>query len=177
MKHTTSDSDVTSLATTSPSRSPKRSAYYVVSPSRDSRDDGDKSSSTQATPVYNSPLESPSHQSSLSSPHSRASSASRISGPLLRSPSGGGGKAATRKRPRGHGKGWHEVDVIDEDDGEYYDDEQELSRGCVAALWFSVLVLVFTLVCLVVWGAARRYKPTVIVQVRTLTSVGYLPDL
>ncbi|KAM0913601.1 hypothetical protein ACQ4PT_012037 [Festuca glaucescens] len=170
MKHTTSDSDVTSLATTSPSRSPKRSAYYVVSPSRDSRDDGDKSSSTQATPVYSSPLESPSHQSSLG-PHSRASSASRFSGPLLRSPSGGGGKAASRKRPRGHGKGWHEVDVIDEDDGEYDDEDQEVSRGCVVAFWFSVLVLAFTLVCLVVWGAARRYKPTVVVKSLTVDNL------
>ncbi|EMS68593.1 Glyoxylate reductase [Triticum urartu] len=69
MKHTTSDSDVTSLATTSPSRSPKRAAYYV-----------------------------------------------------------------------------------------------ELSRSCVAAFWFSVLVLAFTLVCLVVWGAARRDKPSVLVK-------------
>uniref|UniRef100_A0ACD5VLB2 Uncharacterized protein n=1 Tax=Avena sativa TaxID=4498 RepID=A0ACD5VLB2_AVESA len=160
MKHTTSDSDETSLATTSPSRSPKRSAYYVVSPSRDSRDDGDKSSSTQATPVYNSPLESP------LGPHSRASSASRFSGTLLRSPSGG--KAATRKRPRGHGKGWHEVDVIDEDDGEYGDGEQELSRACVVAFWFSVLVLAFSLGCLVVWGAARRYQPTVLVKSLTV---------
>jgi hypothetical protein len=166
MKHTTSDSDVTSLATTSPSRSPKRPAYYVVSPYSDSRDDGDKSSSTQATPVYNSPLESPSHQSSPG-PHSRASSASRFSGTLLRSPSGGG-KAATRQRPRGHGRGWHEVDVIDEDDGEYDDDDEgELSGGCVATFWFSVLVLVFALVCLVVWGAARRSKPSVLVKVHS----------
>ncbi|CAM0880512.1 unnamed protein product [Alopecurus aequalis] len=160
MKHTTSDSDVTSVATTSPSRSPKMSAYYVVSPSRDSRDDGDKSSSMQATPVYNSPLESPSH---------RSSSGSRFSGTLLRSPFGGG-KAASRKRPRAHGRGWHEVDVIDEDDGEYddLDDEGEISRGCVAAFWFSVLVLAFTLVCLVVWGAARRHKPTVLVKSLTV---------
>jgi hypothetical protein len=56
--------------------------------------------------------------------------------------------------------------VIDEDDGEYDDDEeQELSGGCVAAFWFSVLVLVFALVCLVVWGAARRSKPSVLVKV------------
>lgn len=161
MKHTTSDSDVTSLATTSPSRSPKRAAYYVVSPSRDSRDDGDKSSSTQATPVYNSPLDSPSHQSSIG-PHSRASSASRFSGNLT------GGRAATRKRPHGHGKGWHEVDVIDEEDAEDaagVDQERELSRSCVAAFWFSVFVLAFTLVCLVVWGAARRDKPSVLVKV------------
>ncbi|KAF7028877.1 hypothetical protein CFC21_040736 [Triticum aestivum] len=161
MKHTTSDSDVTSLATTSPSRSPKRAAYYVVSPSRDSRDDGDKSSSTQATPVYNSPLDSPSHQSSIG-PHSRASSASRFSGNLT----GGGRAAATRKRPHGHGKGWHEVDVIDEEEAEDagVDQERELSRSCVAAFWLSVLVLAFTLVCLVVWGAARRDKPSVLVK-------------
>lgn len=173
MKHTTSDSDVTSLATTSPSRSPKRgsggAAYYVVSPSRDSRE----SSSTQATPVYNSPLESPSHQSSLG-PHSRASSASRFSG-VLRSPSAGSGSGSGpgskpptgRKRPRrAHGKGWHEVDVIDEGDGEYgeLDDDQELSRRCLAAIWFSVLVVAFTLACLVVWGVARRHKPIVLVK-------------
>uniref|UniRef100_A0A8I6X4J8 Uncharacterized protein n=1 Tax=Hordeum vulgare subsp. vulgare TaxID=112509 RepID=A0A8I6X4J8_HORVV len=73
MKHTTSDSDVTSLATTSPSRSPKRAAYY-----------------------------------------------------------------------------------------------RELSRSCVAAFWFSVFVLAFTLVCLVVWGAARRDKPSVLVKSLTV---------
>jgi hypothetical protein len=69
--HTKSESDVTSLAPSSP-RSPKRSqAYYVQSPSRDSHDEGGyKSSSVQDTPVFNSPNESPTHPSSFG-PHSR----------------------------------------------------------------------------------------------------------
>uniref|UniRef100_J3KXX5 Uncharacterized protein n=1 Tax=Oryza brachyantha TaxID=4533 RepID=J3KXX5_ORYBR len=108
---------MTSLATSSPSRSPKAGpAYYVQSPSRDSHDDGDKSSSTQATPVYNnSPLDSPSHHSSFGR-HSRVSSASRFSGNLR----------------------------------------------------FSVLVVAFTLLCLIIWGIARHYKPDIIVKSLTV---------
>ncbi|KAF7820428.1 urease accessory protein D isoform X1 [Senna tora] len=68
-----SESDITSLAASSPSRSPKRPVYYVQSPSRDSHD-GDKSS-MQTTPISNSPMESPSHPSF--GRHSRNSSASR----------------------------------------------------------------------------------------------------
>ncbi|KAM3267959.1 hypothetical protein P3S67_031944 [Capsicum chacoense] len=53
MLHAKSESDITSLAHTSPSRSPKRPVYYVQSPSRDSHD-GDKTS-MQPTPSFNSP--------------------------------------------------------------------------------------------------------------------------
>lgn len=115
MKPATSESDMTSLATSSPSRSPKAAAaYYVqISPSRDSHDDGDKSPSTQATPVYNnSPLDSPSHHSSSFGRHSRVSSASRFSGNLR--------SASARSRPGGRrrlgAKGWRDVDaIIDEE--------------------------------------------------------------
>jgi hypothetical protein len=62
MQSAKSESDITSLAPSSPSRSPKRPVYYVQSPSRDSHD-GDKSSSMHATPISNSPMESPSHPS------------------------------------------------------------------------------------------------------------------
>ncbi|KAK8969902.1 hypothetical protein KSP40_PGU018014 [Platanthera guangdongensis] len=84
MMHVKSDSDVTSLAPSSPPRSPKRPVYYVQSPSRYSNDE-DKSTSMQNTPVYNSPMESPSHPSI--GRHSRTSSASRFSG-IFRSSSG-----------------------------------------------------------------------------------------
>ncbi|KAL2982375.1 hypothetical protein AAZX31_13G338500 [Glycine max] len=97
-----SESDITSLAPSSPSRSPKRPVYYVQSPSRDSHD-GDKSSSMQATPISNSPMESPSHPSF--GRHSRNSSASRFSG-IFRSSSG---RKGSRKR---NDKGWPECDVI-----------------------------------------------------------------
>jgi hypothetical protein len=44
---------------------------------------------------------------------------------------------------------------------------------CVAtAFWLSVvLVLVFTMVCLVVWGAARQYKPSVTVKVKKIPCI------
>ena len=162
MKHTTSESDVTSMATTSPPRTPKtpkRPAYYVQSPSRDSHDDGDKSSTTHTTPVYNnSPLDSPSHPST--GRHSRISSATRFSG-TLRS-SSPGSRAGGRKRT----KGWREIAAIDEE-GAYdeLDEEPELPRCCVVAFWLSALLLAFTVICLSVWGAARQYKPSVAVKV------------
>ncbi|KAK9268662.1 hypothetical protein L1049_000419 [Liquidambar formosana] len=103
--HAKSDSDVTSLDPSSP-RSPKRPVYYVQSPSRDSHD-GDKSSTMHAaTPVYNSPMESPSHPSY--GRHSRTSSASRFSG-TFRS---GSGRKGNKKR---NDKGWPECDVIEEE--------------------------------------------------------------
>ncbi|KAF7825199.1 Late embryogenesis abundant protein [Senna tora] len=68
------ESDITSLAASSPSRSPKRPMYYVQSPSRGSHD-GDKSS-MQTTPISNSPMEYPSHPSF--GRHSRNFSASSM---------------------------------------------------------------------------------------------------
>lgn len=155
--HAKSDSDVSSLAPSSPPRSPKRPVYYVQSPSRDSHD-GDKSSSMQATPVYNSPVESPSHPSF--GRHSRASSASRFSG-TLRSSSGRKGN-----HKRVNEKGWPECDVIQEE-GSYddLDEDKGLSRRCQIILGFLSFVLLFTVFCLIIWGAARPYRAEVVVKV------------
>uniref|UniRef100_A0A1D1YF96 Late embryogenesis abundant protein LEA-2 subgroup domain-containing protein n=1 Tax=Anthurium amnicola TaxID=1678845 RepID=A0A1D1YF96_9ARAE len=155
MVHVKSDSDVTSLAPSSPSRSPKRAVYYVQSPSRDSHD-GDKSSSMQATPVCNSPMESPSHPSL--GRHSRASSASRFSG-AFRSSSG---RKGNRKR---NDKGWPECNVIQEE-GSYDDLDEDggLSRRCQIVLAFTCFVLLFTVFCLIIWGASRPYNPDVVVK-------------
>lgn len=147
-----SESDITSLAPSSPSRSPKRPVYYVQSPSRDSND-GDKSSSMQATPISNnSPMESPSHPSF--GRHSRNSSASRFSG-IFRSSSG---RKVGRKR---NDKGWPECDVILEE-GSYDEFEDEAFRrrfqAMMAALTF---ILLFSVFCLIIWGASRPYKAQV----------------
>ncbi|KAF3792717.1 hypothetical protein EJ110_NYTH11038 [Nymphaea thermarum] len=73
--HAKSDSEVTSLAASSPTRSPpRRPVYYVQSPSRDSHD-GEKTS-LQSTPVL-SPMGSPPHSHSSLGRHSRESSTSR----------------------------------------------------------------------------------------------------
>lgn len=146
--HTKSDSDVTSLDPSSP-RSPKRPVYYVQSPSRDSHD-GDKSSSLQATPAFNSPMESPSHPSY--GRHSRASSSSRFSGTFRFSSS----RKENRKR---NDKGWPECKVIEEEgdyDGFYTD--KGLSRRCQILLALIGFVLIFTVFCLIIWGASRPYK-------------------
>lgn len=149
MLSTKSESDITSLAPSSPSRSPKRPVYYVQSPSRDSQD-GDKSSSLQP-----SPMESPSHPSF--GRHSRNSSASRFSG-IFRSSSG---RKGTRKR---NDKGWPECNVILEE-GKYdeFEDKGFLRRfqAFIALLSFVVL---FTVFCLIIWGASRPYKAEITVK-------------
>lgn len=147
MIHAKSDSDMTSLDPSSP-RSPKRAVYYVQSPSRDSHD-GDKSSSMQATPAFNSPMESPSHPSS--GRHSRTSSASRFSGAFGSS----SGRKNGRKR---NDKGWPECDVIEEEGNydEYYD--KGLTRRCQILMGLVGFVLIFTVFCLILWGASRPYK-------------------
>ncbi|KAF3341442.1 Late embryogenesis abundant protein [Carex littledalei] len=156
--HTKSESDVTSLAPSSP-RSPKRSqAYYVQSPSRDSHDGGGyKSSSMQDTPVFNSPNESPTHPSSFG-PHSRTSSLSRFSGNLRKG--GGGGRKETVNE-----KGWPECNVIEEE-GSYdeLDGDGTLSTRCRIFLFFIAFILFFACLCLILWGAARPYKADVIVK-------------
>lgn len=156
MLHTKSESDITSLAPSSPSRSPKRQVYYVQSPSRDSHD-GDKSSSMHATPNFNSPAESPSHPSF--GRHSRNSSASRFSG-IFRSSSG---RKGGRKR---NDKGWPECNVIVEE-GNYdeFDDDKAFTRRCQALMALLGFVVLFTVFCLIIWGAGRPFKAEVAVKV------------
>ncbi|KAM1201515.1 hypothetical protein ACFX2J_017606 [Malus domestica] len=155
MTHAKSDSDVTSLSPSSP-RSPKRPVYYVQSPSRDSND-GDKSSTVQATPAFNSPMESPSHPSY--GHHSRASSSSRVSGPFRSSNSG---QKGARKR---NDKGWPECNVIEED-GDYGGlyGNKGIPRRCQICVALFGFVVIFSVFCLILWGASRPYKARVSVK-------------
>ncbi|KAK4791528.1 hypothetical protein SAY86_031941 [Trapa natans] len=149
-----SESDITSLAPSSPSRSPKRPVYYVQSPSRDSHD-GDKSSSMQATPISHSPLDSPSHPSF--GRHSRNSSTSHFSG-IFRSSSG---RKGNRKR---NDKGWPECNVILEE-GSYDElEDKKFMRQFQALIALFSFVLLFTIFCLIIWGASRPYKAEVTVR-------------
>ncbi|XP_076894193.1 uncharacterized protein LOC143546398 [Bidens hawaiensis] len=162
MLHTKSESDITSLTPSSPSRSPQRPVYFVQSPSRDSQD-GDKSSSIQATPNFRSPMESPSHPSV--GRHSRNSSSSRFSG-IFRSHSG---RKGHRKR---NDKGWPECNVIVEE-GKYdeYDDEMRFTRRLQALLALLSFIVLFTILCLIIWGAARPYKAEVTVKSLAVNSL------
>lgn len=168
MMHAKTDSDATSYAPSSP-RSPKRQpVYYVQSPSRDSHDDGgDKSSTTHATPACNSPMESPSHQSY--GHHSRASSASRISGAYNNNNNNasslGGRKGNNRKRNE---KGWPECKVIEEEGGYggfYGGGSKGLSRRTQVFIAVVGFVFIFSVFCLIIWGASLHYKPQLSVKV------------
>jgi hypothetical protein len=113
----------------------------------------------QATPVFNSPNESPSHPSF--GRHSRASSVSRFSG-VVRAGKGSDLKAV-------NAKGWPECSVIEEE-GSYEGlsgGDSGLTRRCQILLGFLSLVLLFTVICLIVWGAARPYVPEIVVKVYT----------
>ncbi|EPS69114.1 hypothetical protein M569_05653, partial [Genlisea aurea] len=166
MMHSKSESDITSSAPSSPSRSPKRLVYYVQSPSRDSSHDGDKSLSMHATPNFNSPMESPSHPSF--GRHSRNSSASRFSG-IFRSSSGR--KMSSRKR---NDKGWPECSVILEE-GNYdefdADNGKTLTRRCQALMAFLGFLLLFTVFCLIIWGAARNFEPQITLRSLTVNNL------
>ncbi|GER52695.1 late embryogenesis abundant protein [Striga asiatica] len=161
MQHPKSESDIASLAASSPSRSPKRAMYYVQSPSRDSHD-GDKSS-MHATPNFASPVESPYHPSS--GRHSRNSSGSRFSG-IFRSSSG---RKVAGKR---NDKGWPECNVIVEE-GQYdeFADEKAYTRRCQALMAICGFFVLFTVFCLIIWGAGRPFKPEVAVRIGLISEL------
>ncbi|KAJ7963005.1 Late embryogenesis abundant protein [Quillaja saponaria] len=155
MLSTKSESDVASLAPSSPSRSPKHPVYYVQSPSRDSHD-GDKSSTQAATLNYNnSPMESPSHPSF--GHHTRNSSASHFSGIFWSSSGRKGGK----KR---NDKGWPECNVIQEE-GSYNEfEDTRFTRRFQALMALLTFVVLFSVFCLIIWGASRPSKAEITVK-------------
>ncbi|KAJ6404886.1 hypothetical protein OIU84_012957 [Salix udensis] len=121
--HAKTDSEVTSLAPSSPTRSPRRPVYYVQSPSRDSHDGEKTATSFHSTPVL-SPMGSPPHSHSSVGRHSRESSSSRFSGSLKP----GSRKISPNDASRGgQGKGqkqWKDCDVIEEE-GLLEDEERQ----------------------------------------------------
>lgn len=137
--HSKTDSEVTSLATSSPTRH----AYYVQSPSRDSHD-GKTSNSFHSTPIL-SPAASPSR-------HSRESSSTRFSGSLK--PSRKGDVAKVRAR-----EGFDSI----EEEGLLDDDVagRGVRRGWYVLAFVVGFFVLFSFFALVLWGASRNQKPVV----------------
>lgn len=164
MPHAKTDSEVTSLAPSSPPRSPPRGGgrpvYYVQSPSRDSHDGEKTATSVHSTPAL-SPMASPRHSHSSVG---RDSSSSRFS---VKRGGGGGGK---RKGVPAAGKGgWQEIGVIEE---EGLMDEEEHTRivpkRCYYLLVFVLgFVALFSFFALVLWGASRSQKPQILMKTIT----------
>ncbi|XP_042037731.1 uncharacterized protein LOC121783655 isoform X2 [Salvia splendens] len=149
--HGKTDSEVTSLAPSSPNRA----VYYVQSPSRDSHDGEKTTNSFHSTPIL-SPMGSPGRQS-------RDSSSTRYSGSLKP----GSQKSSNGSRRHHHHrkadeKQWKEFDAIEE---EGLLDDDSGRRGVPRRCYFPVFVLgflvLFSFFALILWGASRNQKPRV----------------
>ncbi|XP_065043874.1 uncharacterized protein LOC135584503 [Musa acuminata AAA Group] len=163
--HAKADSEVTSLAASSPPRSPRRQVYYVQSPSRDSHD-GEKTTATtsfHSTPVL-SPMASPRHSHSSVGPQSRDSSSSRFSGGIK--PGGGPRKMSSHDDRKGgrskSDKAWKECATIEEE-GLLEDEREEkgLPRRCYYLAFLLGFVILFSFFALILWGASRSQKPEI----------------
>lgn len=162
--HAKTDSEVTSLAPSSPTRSPRRPVYYVQSPSRDSHDGEKTTTSFHSTPVL-SPAGSPPHSHSSVGRHSRESSSSRFSGSLKP----GSRKISPNDSSRGgQSKGqkpWKECDVIEEEG--LLDDEDRrkgIPRRCYFLAFVVGFFVLFSFFSLILWGASKPQKPRITVR-------------
>lgn len=167
--HAKTDSEVTSLAPSSPTRSPRRPVYYVQSPSRDSHDGEKTTTSFQSTPVL-SPAGSPPHSHSSLGRHSRDSSSTRFSGSLKP-----GSKKiqpnndASRGHHRKGQKPWKDCAVIEEE-GLLQDEERQqgFPRRCYFPAFVLGFFLLFSLFSLILYGASKPMKPKITMKVRSL---------
>lgn len=157
------DSEVSSLSQSSPARSPRRPVYYVQSPSRDSSNDGEKTTNSfHSSPVL-SPMGSPPHSHSNSSlgPHSRESASTRFSGSRKHTANNGSSRKAW--------KPWKEIDRFDsiEEEGLLDDDTNSLGipRRCYFPAFVAGFLILFSLFSLILWAASRPQKPTITMKV------------
>ncbi|GAV81007.1 LEA_2 domain-containing protein [Cephalotus follicularis] len=152
------DSEVSSVTQTSPSRSPRRPVYYVQSPSRDSRDEEKTTNSFHSTPVI-SPMGSPPHSHSNSSlgPHSsRESSSTRLSGSLIKPH-----RNNNESRSKAHNKPWmKEFDSIEEE-CLLDDDRIHTTRRRYLLAFVVCFFMLFSVFSLILWGASRPQRPTI----------------
>ncbi|XP_062074849.1 uncharacterized protein LOC133778842 isoform X1 [Humulus lupulus] len=155
------DSEVSSQTQSSPSRSPSRGrpVYYVQSPSRDSSNDGEKTTNSfNSSPVL-SPMGSPPHSHSNSSlgPHSRESSSTRFSGSRKHNSSGGSNRKGSSWKP------WKDQFDAIEEEGLLDDDAN--SRGLSRRSYFMAFIVgflvLFSLFSLILWGASQPQRPTI----------------
>ncbi|KAF5766310.1 putative Late embryogenesis abundant protein [Helianthus annuus] len=142
--HAKTDSEVTSQTASSPTRSPRRPAYFVQSPSRDSH-----TNSFHSTPVL-SPTGSPGR-------HSRNSSSTRYSGSLRP----GSRKASQQLQPRKGDKGF---DAIEEEGLVVDDHKTGIPRRCYFLAFVVGFFVLFSFFALVLWAAAKPQKPDVIMR-------------
>ncbi|KAK8964863.1 hypothetical protein KSP40_PGU019476 [Platanthera guangdongensis] len=155
--HVQTDSDLTSLANSTPPRSPRRPAYYVMSPSNM---EGEKLSiaglSPAISPAHQHYHHHPTHHRYASSPihHSRESSTTRFSASIK--------NGYWRKMPQEmHGGAGDKVDDGEEDE---YGEDERWGLRCYGAMFFAGFALLFSLFSLILWGASKAYGPKISVK-------------
>lgn len=175
--HAKTDSELTSLAPSSPDRHPIP-AYFVQSPSHD----GEKTTTSfNSTPMLSSPVGSPRHSSAGG--HSRESSTSRYSGPVKPAgplPGLGPMKIAVGSGGRGRGFANWEFDLMEEDDRFSEDDDEERERfssRCYFLAFFVGFFVVFSLFSLILWGLSKPQKPRISMQVSSYSAFRFLQIL
>ncbi|XP_059643353.1 uncharacterized protein LOC132285200 [Cornus florida] len=163
--HAKTDSEVTSLAASSPTRSPRRPVYYVQSPSRDSHDGEKTTNSFHSTPIL-SPMGSPGR-------HSRDSSSTRFSGSLKPGSARSGRRHHHHHHRKTDDKQWKEFDAIEEE-GLLEDDGAHtgLSRRYYLLAFLVGFFLLFTLFSLILWGASRNQRPIITMKGITFHQFG-----
>lgn len=155
--HAKSDSEVTSLAPSSPPRSPRRPIYYVMSPSQHETEKMSMGSSPPGSP-YHHHGHHPHHHRYASSPihHSRESTTTRFSASLRNGP----------WRKLAYTRGGLDGEEEEDDDGD------GAGRGipprCYAVFFLLGFLALFTFFSLVLWGASRAYGPDIFIKVRLL---------
>lgn len=158
--HVKTDSDLTSLANSTPPRSPRRPVYYVMSPSNV---EGEKLSFGGLSPAispahhhhhYHHHHHHPTHHRYASSPihHSRESSSTRFSASIK--------NGYWRKMPQEmHGD---DKDGAGEED-EYGGDDRWGLR-CYGVMFVAGFALLFSLFSVILWGASKAYEPKISVK-------------
>ncbi|KAI6688107.1 hypothetical protein NL676_024935 [Syzygium grande] len=159
--HAKTDSEVTSIAPSSPTRSPRRPVYYVQSPSRDSHDGEKTATSFHSTPAL-SPTASPPHSHSSVGRHSRQSSSSRFSGSLKPGSRKVNPNDGSRGGRKGGGGGRKECAIIEEE-GLLEDEDRErgLPRRCYYLAFVLGFFILFSFFSLILWGASKNQKPKI----------------
>lgn len=55
--------------------------------------------------------------------------------------------------------------IVEEGNYDEVDDEKAYTRRCQALMALGWFIVLFTVFCLIIWGAGRPYKPEVAVRV------------
>lgn len=157
MPHAKSDSEVTSIAASTPPRSPRPGpVYYVVSPSHP--DTAEKMMMLPATSLGSSPATSPYHHRHYHYHSRESSTGGRFSASLKNMSESGPWKKLDRKELSLN------EDAVADGDEDDDDEDRKLDPRCYVVCFFLGFFLLFTLFSLILWASSKAYRPQISVD-------------